>query len=247
MEISPCDRLRPGRLIGEKKPRQRVLSDGELTAFWRATRRLGYPYGSLFRLLAITGQRKGEVAETRWREFHPGLARLLRERKPGAGRVDWGKIGKSLKVWSIPPEQFRSDPSHLVPLSDKALEIFESLPHCTGSNAGDHLFSSCFGAKPVNGFSNAKERLDRLMVLTVKAMARKRGPMNARLSELLDPCVPPLPLRHCGISGSSQDCQGHWPVGASPAGSAKSDPEPVTVTAVSAVPLRQPSWPAGPG
>ena len=38
-------------------------------AFWRATERLGYPYGPLLRLLLVTGQRKSEVAEARWAEF----------------------------------------------------------------------------------------------------------------------------------------------------------------------------------
>ena len=47
LEASPCDRLKPARVIGEKKPRQRVLTDAELAAFWRATGRLGYPYGPL--------------------------------------------------------------------------------------------------------------------------------------------------------------------------------------------------------
>ena len=39
METSPCDRIKPSRLIGPKAPRQRVLSDIEIAAFWRATGR----------------------------------------------------------------------------------------------------------------------------------------------------------------------------------------------------------------
>ncbi len=120
LEASPCDRLKPGRLIGEKKPRQRVLSDDEIFALWRATSRLGYPYGPLFRLLLITGQRKAEVGEARWIEFHPELARMLRERKPGEA-IDWSEVDRQLKVWTVPPERFKSDSSHLVPLTDDAL------------------------------------------------------------------------------------------------------------------------------
>ena len=30
---------------------------------------MSYPYGPLFRMLALTGQRKSEVAEARWSEF----------------------------------------------------------------------------------------------------------------------------------------------------------------------------------
>src|SRR5262249_19239039 len=41
---SPCDRLKPKSIIGKKVFRTRILKDDELHAFWRATRRLGYPY-----------------------------------------------------------------------------------------------------------------------------------------------------------------------------------------------------------
>jgi integrase len=185
LEISPCDRLRPGRLIGEKKPRQRVLTDDEIAAFWRASKRLGCPYGPLFRLLAITGQRKSEVAEARWREFHPDLVRMLRDRGAGAQPVDWSKVDKSLKVWTVPPERFKSDASHLVPLSDEALAILETIPQYTGRSAGDHVFSTTFGARPVNGFSKGKERLDKFMLRSTKAMARQRGedPANVMLAD----------------------------------------------------------------
>jgi integrase len=152
LEASPCDRLKPGRLIGEKKPRQRVLTDDEIVALWRATSRLGYPYGPLFRLLLITGQRRSEVGGARWIEFD------LKSR-----------------IWTIPPERFKSDSSHLVPLADDALQILKALPRFTGTRAGDHLFSTTLGRRAVNGFSNAKERLDSEMLRTMKALARKRG------------------------------------------------------------------------
>ena len=129
--------------------RTRVLDDDELRAFWRATRRLGYPYGPLFRMLALTGQRKSEVAEARWSEF------------------DLTK-----KVWVIPAERMKTDVDHVVPLSDDVLDILKSLPRF---KKGNHLFSTTFGKKPVNGFSKAKERLDRRMLRSWRAIARLRG------------------------------------------------------------------------
>jgi integrase len=188
LETSPCDRIKPGRLIGEKKPRQRVLDgSGELLALWKAGGRLGYPYGPLFRLLALTGQRKAEVGEARWREFHPELVRLLRDRQPDAGPVDWSKVDPAWKVWTVPPERFKSDASHMVPLSDDALAVLETLPHWSGKGTGDHLFSTTAGRLPVNGFSKAKERLDRHMLRILKAMARKRGddPKKATLPDFV--------------------------------------------------------------
>ena len=77
LETSPCDRLKPAALIGERAPRQRVLSDAEIAALWRVTGGQApdnqmiefYPFGPLYRLLLLTGQRKAEVAGARWREF----------------------------------------------------------------------------------------------------------------------------------------------------------------------------------
>ena len=43
LEMSPCDRLRPTKIIGERVPRSRILTDDEMRAFWRATGRLDYP------------------------------------------------------------------------------------------------------------------------------------------------------------------------------------------------------------
>jgi hypothetical protein len=56
-------------VIGKKAVRTRVLKDDELRLMWNAADAMGYPYGPLFRLLALTGQRKSEVAEARWSEF----------------------------------------------------------------------------------------------------------------------------------------------------------------------------------
>ena len=149
LESSPFDRLKPKAIIGKKEFRTRILSDDELRAYWRATRRLGYPYGPLFRMLALTGQRKSEVAEARWSEFD-----------------------LSRKLWTIPAERMKADAAHVVPLTDDVLAILKSLPRF---KRGDHVFSSTFGVKPVNGFSKAKERLDRRMLRSWRALARARG------------------------------------------------------------------------
>lgn len=157
LETSPTDRLKPGRLIGELKPRQRVLNDLEIMAFWVTTERMEYPYGPLFRLLMTTGQRKAEVGEARWREFHPDLVKMLRERGTNAPPIDWSKVSDDLKFWTIPPERFKSNSSHIVPLVDRTLRIFETLPHFAGATENDFLFSTTAGAKAVNGFGRAKE------------------------------------------------------------------------------------------
>ena len=121
LETSPCDRVKPAAIIGPKVPRQRVLNDPELASLWRASEALGYPFGPLYRLLLLTGARKSEVAEARWGEFDLGKA-----------------------VWMVPPERFKSNATHLVPLSKQAMAIIESLPRFS---KGDYLFSTTFGAE----------------------------------------------------------------------------------------------------
>jgi integrase len=137
LETSPCDRLKPKSLIGKKNARRRILNNDELRALWKAGEHIGYPYGPLFRMLALTGQRKSEVAEARWSEFD-----------------------LAAKLWTIPAERMKADAAHVVPLSDDVIEILKSLPRF---NKGSYLFSTNFGVKPVNGFSKGKARLDKAM------------------------------------------------------------------------------------
>ena len=147
IETSPCDRLKPKDIIGKKRARSRVLSDAELRAAWRGGEALGYPYGPLFRLLILTGQRKSEVAEALWSEFD--LAKRL---------------------WVIPAERMKADAAHVVPLSDDAVALLKALPTF---NSGDYLFSTTFGKSPVNGFSKGKIRLDEKMLEILHENDRK--------------------------------------------------------------------------
>jgi integrase len=140
---SPFDRIKSNVLIGPKRIRSRVLSDIEQRCLWRAASRLEFPYEHVIKMLLVTGQRLREVADARWSE------------------IDIGK-----KLWTIGGERTKNGISHEVPLSGMALEILESIPRFEG---GDHLFSTDWGVSPVNGFSRAKERLDREMLAELKA------------------------------------------------------------------------------
>ena len=50
------------------KARDRVLTDEEVKALWRAASELSWPWENIFKLLLLTGQRREEVAGMRWRE-----------------------------------------------------------------------------------------------------------------------------------------------------------------------------------
>jgi integrase len=145
LDRSPCDRMKPKDVIGKKALRTRILRDVEIQALWRATEQMGYPYGPLFQLLALTGQRKSEVSDARWSEFD-----LQR------------------KLWTIPAERMKADAPHTVPLTSEAIKIVETLPRFQN---GGHLFSTTFGQKPVSGFSKAKTRLDSLMLDELRSFA----------------------------------------------------------------------------
>jgi integrase len=149
IEANPARLLKRSAIIGPKRHRQRVLDDAELRALWRASGRLGYPYGSLYQMLILTGTRLDEAAGARWREFD--LER---------------------KTWTIPAERFKSDAVHMVPLTDDAVAVLGTLPRF---NSGDYLFSAKFGKAPVGGFTKVKDRLDRQMLRTLRALARARG------------------------------------------------------------------------
>jgi integrase len=142
IESSPCDRLKPREIIGEKKERTRILNDAELRAAWRAADRIGYPYGPVFKLLMLTGQRKSEVAEARWSE------------------IDLAK-----QIWTIPAERMKAGAAHVVPLSDDAMAILKPLPRFDG---GDYLFSVQFGKRPVAAFSVAKSQFDAEMLKALR-------------------------------------------------------------------------------
>jgi integrase len=152
IQFNPCDRLNSGDLIGERHARDRVLSDGELRALWRATERLGYPYGPLYRVLALTGLRIGEACGAHWSEFD------LKRRE-----------------WTIPASRMKKVKGgakpFMVPLTDKIVDVLNALPRF---NSGEFLFSHSHGKRPLkpNQFSDVKERLDAIMLKELKQMAK---------------------------------------------------------------------------
>jgi integrase len=143
IEHSPCAQLSPRRLIGERNRRDRVLTDAEIAALWKASESLGYPYGPLYRLLLLTGVRLSEACEASWDEFDL------------QGRV-----------WTIPAARMKKTGTeakpHIVPLTDAILQMLEALPRFPN---GKFLFSNKYGLTPLkaNRFERHKAKLDALM------------------------------------------------------------------------------------
>jgi integrase len=144
------DRVKPSTIIGRKEPRKRVLTDDELRKLWRAAQLMGHPFGTLCQLLLVTGQRKSEVALARWSE-----------------------IDATKALFTVPPERFKSNVSHMVPLSSLALEIINALPR-----NGERLFD-------VKDFAASKKALDVLMKDVPHFVIHDlRRSVRTRLSEL---------------------------------------------------------------
>jgi integrase len=152
LERSPADRMKPGELIGKKTKRRRVLTNDELRALWQASKRSGYPFGHMIRMLVLTALRRGEVAD--------------------AGRSEFDL---ERKLWTIPAERMKGEDGdsgpHAVPLNADMSEILETLPRFTGS----FIFTSGDGNRPVSGFSKMKSRLDKLMLEELQKIYEQRG------------------------------------------------------------------------
>ena len=150
LTISPAAGLKAKRLLGDTlRPRWRTLSDDELLALWRAAARTPYPAGPAIRLLLLTGLRSSEVVDAAWDEFN------FRE-----------------GIWIIPPGRMKSWLAHAVPLVPDILAVVESLPRFNG---GKFLFSTTGGKSPFWLNAKVKDRLDRKMLRSLRAMARARG------------------------------------------------------------------------
>ncbi len=117
--------------------RDRVLDDGELARVILAARRIGGPYGGIVELLALTGQRRKEVAGLTWQEL---------DREQG--------------IWVIPKSRTKNGKAHVVHLSDQSMGLLKR------ADRRGLLVFSLRGTKPFQEFSSAKRRLDHLSGVT---------------------------------------------------------------------------------
>jgi integrase len=127
--------------------RERVLSDQELALAWHASAELSYPFGPLFRLLMVTGQRREEVAGLSWSELH-----------------------RSSATWTLPAERAKNGKAHIVPLSSTAVTILNALARGEEWPRNGLVFTTT-GQTPVSGHSRAKQRIDKAMARLANPLA----------------------------------------------------------------------------
>jgi integrase len=117
--------------------RDRILDDSELTQVILAARKIGGPYGAIVEFLALTGQRREEVA-----------------------CLDWEELDLAQRIWTIPKARTKNGKAHIVHLSRQALAVLER------TERRGLLAFTLLGTKPFQDFTHAKRRLDQLSGVT---------------------------------------------------------------------------------
>src|SRR3954468_24710885 len=128
IERSPCEGVKPPT---REIARDRILTDDELGRLIKAARQIGGAYGGIVELLALTGQRRDEVAH-----------------------MSWDEVDLEKRVWNIPGSRTKNGKPHIVHLSEPALNVLRSRPR-----SGDYVFS--VRGKPFSSFAGWKRQLDR--------------------------------------------------------------------------------------
>ena len=127
LDKSPVESIPlPAKIVS----RDRVLSDDELTKVIFGARAIVQPYGSIVEFLALTGQRRSEVA---------GMA--------------WSELDLNERLWTIPKERSKNGKAHLVHLSSPALALLNQI--CSREGL---VFPS--SGKRFDDFSRRKRELD---------------------------------------------------------------------------------------
>ena len=112
--------------------RDRVLTDQELAAVILAARRMPPPYGRIVEFLALTGQRREEVAQLKWDE-----------------------LDEKTRTWTIPGSRTKNKKAHIVHLSEPAWKVIEA---CSGQ---PYVFGTATG-KRFQQFGRGKRAIDKL-------------------------------------------------------------------------------------
>jgi len=116
--------------------RDRVLTDRELVAVILAARRTPSPYGPIVEFLALTGQRREEVAQLKWDE-----------------------LDEKTRTWTIPGSRTKNKKAHIVHLSEPAWKVIQA---CSGE---PYVFGTARG-KRFQRFGREKHTIDKLCGIT---------------------------------------------------------------------------------
>jgi len=160
--------------------RDKTLTDSELAAVWRATDRLGFPFGPAVRLLILTAQRRTE-----------------------AGAMTWPAVDLEAATWTIPAASNKSGRPHVVPLSPPAVDVLRGLPRIQPAAGSPAYVFTTNGRTPASGWSKAKRRLDELSGVTDwRLHDLRRTVATGLVAQGFRPDVVEAALNHANPGGS---------------------------------------------
>jgi integrase len=137
LEVNVFADIKPGRVIGEKVARDRVLSTDEIRSLWAEVGKLSYPYREAYQLLILSGLRLRECTAAK------------------KGEWDFGA-----KIWTVPADRMKGKNGKAkpfkVPLTDRMIAILKSLENFSG----DYVFTTDGGRTHVVLGSKVKNKLD---------------------------------------------------------------------------------------
>jgi integrase len=114
----------------KERARDRILTDDELRAVWKAAEASKGPFGYLVRYILLTVARRNEAA------------RMADSELSGAD-------------WVVPAARYKTKLDHVVPLSQAARDLLAVIPRIKGVA---YVFTT--GSEPISGFSKFKEAFD---------------------------------------------------------------------------------------
>jgi integrase len=159
----------------DSKPRDRVLGDDELVSIWNALP--AQHYGSVVKLLMLTGCRADEI-----------------------GWLEWSEVDLDERVIHLPAERVKNGNAFDVPLSDMAVDILANTPR-----RGGHVFGIRNGG--FQGWSKSKYELDAKLSIAAWRVHDIRRSVATGMAELgvqphiVEACLNHLSGHKRGVAG----------------------------------------------
>ena len=138
-----------------------------------AAHEIGYPFGTIVKLLILTGQRRGEVTG-----------------------MEWSELDLDAALWTIPAARSKNGRAHALPLAPVALATITAIPRTSSRFVfparGNHEAT-------FSGWSKAKRELDAMVGIPDWTLHDLRRSMATSLASLgTSPHIVERILNHAG-------------------------------------------------
>jgi len=153
--------------------RDNILTDKQIKAFWGGCESHGYPFGTCYQVMLITGRRLGSVSKMKWTD-----------------------LDLEAKEWTIPSELDKSGKPQVVPLPTLVIETLIDIQENHLIEDSEYVFTTN-GKAPISGFSKSKVKLDKLSKLSGWTLHDLRRTCRTNLPRLgVTPDISKLTMGH---------------------------------------------------